>query len=67
MLAIPNLCVSDSDCVKQAISLARESKQSYADAYIAVRAKNEQTGVATFNKKHFIKFNVPLYPLEGDK
>jgi predicted nucleic-acid-binding protein len=63
MLAIPNLCVFDSDYVKQAISLARKSKQSYSDAYIAIRAKNEQIGVVTFNKKHFVKLNVPLYPL----
>jgi predicted nucleic acid-binding protein len=67
MLTIPNLRVSDGDYVKQAIALARESKQSYADAYIAVVAKNEQIGVITFNKKHFIKFGVPLYQLEGGK
>jgi predicted nucleic acid-binding protein len=67
MLTIPNLHVFDSDCVKQALFLARENKQSYADAYIAVIAKNEQIGVATFNKKHFAKLDVPLYPLENDK
>ncbi|MDR0653478.1 MAG: PIN domain-containing protein [Synergistaceae bacterium] len=65
MLTIPNLHVFDSDYVKQAIFLARESKQSYADAYIAVIAKNEQIGVATFNKRHFVKLDVPLYPSKG--
>jgi predicted nucleic-acid-binding protein len=67
MLTIPNLYVYDSDYVKQAIFLARENKQSYADAYIAVTAKIEQVGVATFNRKHFAKLSAPLYPLENDK
>jgi predicted nucleic acid-binding protein len=66
MLAIPNLHVFDSDRVKRAISLARKSKQSYADAYIAVTAKDEHIGVVTFNKKHFVKLDVLLYPIESE-
>jgi predicted nucleic acid-binding protein len=65
MLTIPNLNVSDSDCVKRAIFLARKSKQSYADAYIAIVAKDVNIGIATFNKKHFSKLGVPLYPLDS--
>jgi len=62
MLAVPNLHVFDGDCVKQAISLARESNQGYPDAYIAITAKNERIGVASFNRKHFSRLGVKLYP-----
>jgi len=62
MLAVPNLHVFDGDRVKQAISLARESNQGYPDAYIAITAKNERLGVASFNRKHFSRLGIKLYP-----
>ena len=63
ILTIPNLHVFDGDYVKRAISLARESNQSYSDSYIAVAAQDKQVGVISFNKKHFSKLGVDLYPL----
>jgi predicted nucleic acid-binding protein len=61
ILTIPNLHVSDEDCVKRAISLARESNQSYPDAYIAVVAQDRNIGVATFNAAHFAKLGAKMY------
>lgn len=55
ILAIPNMHVFDEDNVKRAIFLARESSQSYPDAYIAVVAKDKHIGVISFNRKHFTK------------
>ena len=67
ILAIPNMHVFDDDYVKRAISLARESSQSYSDAYIAVVAQDKHIGVMSFNKKHFSKLGAKLYPLENKK
>ena len=62
ILTIPNLRVFDDDYVKRAISLARESNQSYPDAYIAIVAQDKHIGVVSFNKKHFAKLGAVLYP-----
>jgi predicted nucleic acid-binding protein len=64
MFAIPNLHVFDCEYVQQAIALARNKKQSYPDAYIAVVANDNKIGVVSFNKKHFTNLDIPLYPLE---
>ena len=63
ILAIPNMYVFDGDYVKQSISLAREKGQSYPDAYISVIAREKHIGVISFNRKHFSKLDVALYPL----
>ena len=67
ILAIPNLYVFDADYVKWAISLARENNQSYPDAYIAIVAQDKHIGVMSFNKKHFAKLGVKLYPFNDNK
>ena len=67
ILAIPNMRVFDDDYVKRAISLARETNQSYPDAYIAIVTQDKKIGVISFNKKHFAKLGVVLYPLGDGK
>jgi predicted nucleic acid-binding protein len=67
MIAVPNMKLLDKDLVIGAILLAKESGQGFPDAYIATTAQNRGAKVATFNKKHFTKLGVTLYPLEGDK
>ena len=67
ILTIPNMHVFDEDYVKRAISLARETNQSYPDAYIAVVSQDKHIGVISFNEKHFARLGAELYPLEGGK
>ena len=68
VLSYPNLRVLDKEQVIAAISLAREMDGTFADSYISVSAcRVEADNVATFNKKHFSKLGVELYPLEGKK
>ena len=62
ILAIPNMHVFDDEYVKRAIFLARESNQSYPDAYIAVVAQDKQIGIMSFNRKHFARLRAKLYP-----
>lgn len=61
------LKVLDGEYVKQAINLAKTTKQGFADAYIAVTAKDQGLEVATFNRKHFSKFSVDLYRFNAGK
>jgi predicted nucleic-acid-binding protein len=63
MIAIPNLRVFDEEYVKAALNLARKTKQSYPDSYIAVVANDNNIGVASFNIKHFSKLGVKMYSL----
>jgi predicted nucleic acid-binding protein len=65
MLAIPNLTVFDVEYVVLAIALARENSCGFADSYIGVVAGDKNIGVASFNRKHFKKTGVPLYPFAG--
>ena len=65
MLYTPNLRVIDEETVRAAITLARATKQGFADSYIAITAQKLELGVATFNEKHFSKFEMELYPFEG--
>ena len=64
IFTIPNMHVFDDDYVKRAIFLARETGQSYPDAYIAVVSQDKHIGVISFNEKHFSKLGVKLYPLD---
>ena len=61
MTGIPNLKLIDEDLVVEAILLAKESGQGFADAYIAATAKRRSSKVATFNIKHFTKLGINLY------
>ena len=67
MLYTPNLRVLDEETVKDAIKLARTTKQGFADSYIAITAQKLEIGVATFNKQHFSKLEVELYPLMTER
>ena len=64
ILSFPNLKVLDKELVIKAIFLARKTDGAFADAYIAASAhRAEADNLATFNKKHFVKLEVELYPL----
>lgn len=65
MLAQPNLKVLDRQLAISAIELARESKQGFADAYIAATAKGRAVPVATFNEKHFAKLGTQIFSMKG--
>jgi len=63
ILSFPNLKVLDKELVIAAISMAREVNGTFADCYIAASARRAQAdNVATFNKKHFSRLGVELYP-----
>ena len=57
------LKILDKELVERAVSLARDTNQGFADAYIAANAEKSGFQVATFNKKHFAKLGAELYPL----
>lgn len=60
--AFPGLRLTDAPLVARALRLARERRQSFADAYISVSVGTADCdGLATFNRKHFAKLAVPLY------
>ena len=66
ILSYPNLRVLDKEQVIGAITLSRKTNETFADSYIAVSAKRAETdNVVTFNKKHFAKLGVELFPIEG--
>ena len=62
MLYTPNLRILDEEVVKDAIELAKATKQGFADSYIAVTARKLEIGVVTFNEKHFAGLGAELYP-----
>ena len=64
MTVIPNMKLLDKDLVVGAIMLAKETGQGFSDAYIAATAQSRKAKVATFNKKHFSKLGIELYPFE---
>ena len=65
VLSFPNLKVLDKALVLSTLSLARETSSEFADAYIASTIQDSKAdNIATFNKKHFVKFGITLYPLE---
>lgn len=54
--------LTDRDVVDEALRLARQSGQEFADAYIAASATLEGAdAVAIFNRGHFEKLAVPLH------
>lgn len=56
------LSLSDETTVLLAISLAREAGVEFADAYIAASAQALGADqIATFNTKHFTRFDSALY------
>lgn len=67
VIAWKGLRTLDKEFVERAISLAKETKQGFADAYIAVTAQSHDLEVATFNQKHFTKLGTALYQLNSRK
>lgn len=65
MLSVPNMTVFDRELVINAIEESRKTRMLFADSYIATTAAQENLEVATFNKKHFEKFGIPLTNLEA--
>jgi len=64
VFATPNLTLTDSPLVAEALSLASETDSEFADAYIAAASRAaECSGVATFNRKDFAKLGVELAEL----
>jgi predicted nucleic acid-binding protein len=64
VFATPNLTLTDSPLVAEALSLATETDSEFADAYIAAASRAaECSGVATFNRKDFAKLGVELAEL----
>jgi predicted nucleic acid-binding protein len=61
----PNIHVFDNDYVKRVISLARDTDQSYPDAYIATVAQDKQIGIISFNRKHFAKLGATIVSARG--
>lgn len=65
IISFPNLRVLDKELVVTSIFSARETNSAFADSYIAASAKGAiADNVATFNKKHFIRLGVDVYPLD---
>ena len=61
VFATPNLTLTDSPLVAEALSLASETDSEFADAYIAAASRAaECSGVGTFNRKDFAKLGVEL-------
>jgi len=64
ILSYPNLRVLDKEQVIESIFLARKMDETFADSYIAISSRRvEADNVATFNKKHFARLGMELYPL----
>ena len=67
ILSYPNLRVLDKEHVITAISIARTTNSVFADSYIAASVRRVQAdNMATFNRQHFSRLGVELYPLEGE-
>lgn len=58
------LKVLDKEQVSNALTLEKSTNQGFADSYIAVTAKAHELSVATFNRRNFEMFDVPLYDLK---
>lgn len=62
--SMPGLRLVDADLVEEAITLARQSDQEFADAYIAVSSHEAGADeIATFNRRHFERMGVALAEL----
>ena len=68
ILSFGGLRVVDRELIVEAIYLARKLNSSFADSYIANSMQHlKAEEVATFNKKHFARLGVKIYPLEEQK
>jgi len=61
---IPGLDVTDIEVITESLEIYKEHPVEFADAYISVLSKQLNTeGIVTFNKKHFNRLDVILYPI----
>ena len=56
----PGVKVSDEKYVRHAIELGRDNNCGFADSYLAAVAFEKNLKMATFNERHFKKFNLAL-------
>ncbi len=64
ILALAGLEIIDLDIVEKALELYKDTSADFSDAYIAALSKKVNAeSVATFNKKHFKKLDVQIFPL----
>jgi predicted nucleic acid-binding protein len=64
ILSLSWLKLLDREPVEEAVRLARDGGQGFADAYILASARLALAdGIATFNRKDFEKMGARLYPL----
>ncbi|MCX7016249.1 MAG: PIN domain-containing protein [Candidatus Sumerlaeota bacterium] len=61
ILALSGVRVVDGSIAEEAVALARQSGQEFADAYIAVSARRAGAeAVATFNRRDFEAMQAPI-------
>jgi predicted nucleic acid-binding protein len=64
IVATPGLTLLDSKLVEDAVGVARNSSQEFADAYAFASARKVGAdAIATFNRKHFEPMGANLYRL----
>ncbi len=64
ILSLGWLRLLDRETVEEAVRLARETGQEFADAYISAGSRlSAADGVATFNRKDFEKMGAKLCPM----
>jgi len=64
IITTPGLEITDGAVAAAAVSVARERRLDFADAYVVANAQGAQAdAVATFNVRHFKKGGLPLHPL----
>ncbi len=64
IVGIKGLDVTDIDVVTDALEAYRKHNVEFTDAYISVLSKKLVTdGLVTFNKNHFNKLDIQLYPI----
>ena len=64
LLTTPWISMPDKDLALEAVRLAINTEQDFADAYIHASArKSGAIGMATFNRKHFEKMGTVLFDL----
>ncbi|HDZ83761.1 MAG TPA: PIN domain-containing protein [Nitrospirae bacterium] len=62
--AIPGLAITDADVITESLEMYKKYAIEFSDAYISVLSKKlDDSGVVTFNKKHFNKLDVELYSI----
>ena len=64
IISWPGVKASDEGLVRRAIELGRDLGGGFADSYLAASAFGKDLKIATFNERHFKKFNVPMLEMK---